>query len=84
MFGKLKKDEVPILYQITNLSKYGLDYFILDSDEYSLFPYEQEVLFRTGSWFDIVEISEEFDENSGVIYFLITLNFIDILKEIHD
>ena len=40
MFRNLKKDEVPVLYQITNLDPKGEWYFKLDSDEYSLFSEE--------------------------------------------
>ncbi len=32
MFTALKKDHVPVLYQITNLFEDGLGYFKLDSD----------------------------------------------------
>ena len=49
---------MPVLYQITNLDKNGMYYFKLDNAEYSLFPYEQEVLLQTGLEFDIIEISE--------------------------
>ena len=58
MFKGLSKDDVPVLYQISNLDEYGLAYFKLDSKEYSLFPYEQEVLLITGLNFEIIEISE--------------------------
>ena len=58
MFKGLSKDDVPVLYQISNLDEYGWYYFKLDSEEYSLFPYEQEVLLLTGLSFEIIEISE--------------------------
>ena len=58
MFRGLSKDVVPVLYQIHNLSGYGFYYFKLDNADYSLFPYEQEVLLWTGLSFDIIEISE--------------------------
>ena len=58
MFRGLSKDVVPVLYQIHNLSEYGFYYFKLDNLDYSLFPNEQEVLLKTGSWFEIIEISE--------------------------
>ena len=58
MFKGLSKDDVPVLYQISNLDDDGWDYFKLDSEEYSLFPYEQEVLLLTGRSFEIIEISE--------------------------
>ncbi|MFN9898412.1 MAG: hypothetical protein ACK55Z_06365 [bacterium] len=54
----MSKDIVPVLYQIHNLSEDGMWYFKLDNADYSLFPNEQEVLLRTGSWFEIIEISE--------------------------
>ena len=56
MFKGLSKDDVPVLYQINNLDKFGYNYFKLDNEEYSLFPYEQEVLLTTGSCFKIIEI----------------------------
>ncbi len=58
MFRGLSKDVVPVLYQIHYLNKDGLEYFKLDNAEYSLFPNEQEVLLKTGSWFEIIEISD--------------------------
>ena len=58
MFKGLIKDDVPVLYQINNLSKKGWGYFKLDGDEYSLFPYEQEVLIENDALFKIIEISE--------------------------
>ena len=58
MFKGLSKDDVPVLYQISNLDEDGYSYFKLDSKEYSLFPYEQEVLLITGLSFEIIEISE--------------------------
>jgi hypothetical protein len=58
MFRALSKDQVSVLYQISHLDKDGLFYFKLDNAEYSLFPYEQEVLLTTGHDFDIIEISE--------------------------
>ena len=54
MFRGLSKDQVPLLYQINNLDKEGWNYFNLDTEEYSLFPYEQEVLIRTGENFEII------------------------------
>ena len=58
MFRGLSKDQVPVLYQINNLDKKGFYYFKLDNEEYSLFPYEKEVLFYSGNLFEIIEISE--------------------------
>ena len=58
MFKGLSKDDVPVLYQISNLWEDGWRYFKLDTNEYSLFPKEQEVLLTTGSFFEIVEIQE--------------------------
>ena len=58
MFRALSKDQVSVLYQISNLDKDGYCYFKLDNAEYSLFPYEQELLLWTGCQFDIIEISE--------------------------
>ena len=59
MFKGLSKDDVPVLYQISNLNEYGYRYYFkLDSEQYSLFPYEQEVLLLTGLSFEIIEISE--------------------------
>ncbi len=58
MFRGLRNDDVPVLYQIHNLCEYGINHFILDNSNYSLFPYEQEVLLVNGSSFKIIEISE--------------------------
>ena len=58
MFRGLSKDQVAVLYQINNLDEDGLLYFKLDNSDYSLLPYEEEVLLRTGTPFEIVEISE--------------------------
>ena len=58
MFNGLKKDDVPVLYQINGLREDGWYYFKLDNADYSIFPYEQEVLLRTGSYFAVLEISE--------------------------
>jgi hypothetical protein len=71
MFYKLNNEKVPVLYKITKFSKEGWGYFRLDSDEYSLFPTEKEVLFRTGSLFDIIDISEEVHESNGIKYILV-------------
>ena len=72
------------MYQITNLSQKGWLYFKLDNDEYSLFSYEQEVLFFTGTLLEIIEISEEFNEDTGIIYFLVQLKLHDLLSENYD
>lgn len=53
MFNGIKKEDVPVLYQITGLSKYG-KYFKLNSGEYSNFPNEKEVLLITGLRFNII------------------------------
>ena len=58
MFKGLSNNDVPVLYQIHNLREDGWEYFKLDTAEYSLFPYEQEVLLLTGAEFDIIDISE--------------------------
>ena len=58
MFRGLSKDQVSVLYKISNLREDGFNYFNLDNTEYSLFPYEQEVLLLTGCNFDIIDISE--------------------------
>ena len=58
MLRGMSKDKVPVLYQISNLSEDGYHYFKLDNADYSLFPYEQEVLLYTGLYFRIIDISE--------------------------
>ena len=58
MFFGLNKDDIAVLYQINNLSENGRRYFKLDNSDYTLFPYEQEVLMVTGSLFTIIDISE--------------------------
>ena len=57
MFGKLNKDEIAVLYKITDLDEKGFDYFKLDSQEYAMFLQEEEILLVTGSPFKILEIS---------------------------
>ena len=75
MFGQQKENEVAVLYQITNLSSLGYSYFKLDSPEYSLFSYEQEVLFVNGTFFHIEHISEEILNDKK--YYLVQLKFHD-------
>ena len=58
MFRGLSKDDVPVLFQINNLREDGENYFNLDSSDYSLFTYEQEVLLAKGRYLKIIEISE--------------------------
>ena len=58
MFRGLNKDQVAVLYKINNLDEDGLLYFKLDNEDYSLFPYEEEVLLSAGYNFEIIEISE--------------------------
>jgi hypothetical protein len=57
MFAGLNNKDVPVLFQISNLRDDGYYYFKLD-EEYSLFPYEQEVLLSISSCFKIIQISE--------------------------
>ena len=38
MFRGLNQDDVPVLYEIYNLNKNGFNYFILDNEDYTLFP----------------------------------------------
>ena len=59
MFRGLSKDVVPVLYQIHNLDERGDYYFKLDNADYSLFSCEEEVLFDTRLYFEIIEISEK-------------------------
>ena len=53
MFNGIKKEDVPVLYKITGLSKYG-KYFKLNTKDYSRFPNEKEVLLITGLRFNII------------------------------
>ncbi len=66
MFTGLNKEDVSVLYQINNLNKDGYGYFKLDNADYSLFPYEQEVLLWNRLYFSILKISEE--EHQGRKY----------------
>ncbi len=66
MFKELNKENVPVLYKINGLDGRGSDYFNLDNADYSLFPYEQEVLLNTGFYFRIIEISRK--EHQGRKY----------------
>ncbi len=65
MLKELSEDDVPVLYQIQNLSEDGYSYFKLDNEDYSSFPHEQEVLLITDK-FRIIEISEK--EHEGRKY----------------
>ena len=56
MFKNLKKDCVPELFQITELSEDGSSCFYLDSYEYSIFPKEQEILICTGVKFNVMGV----------------------------
>jgi hypothetical protein len=56
MFRGLSLEEIPVLYQISNLCERGESYFKLDNEDYSLFPYEKEVLLDTHSKFTIIDI----------------------------
>ena len=58
MFKDLTQEVVPVLYEIKGLSKKGYEYFILDNPDYSLFPYEKEVLLCSSSEFFMEGISE--------------------------
>jgi hypothetical protein len=73
----LSKDDVPVLYQINNLNERGWLYFKLDSEEYSLFPYEHEVLLNPGSEFEIIEQVIEFSSQTLVLI----IEFHEILKQ---
>ena len=75
MFGKLKKDELPVLFEITNLSKKSYEYFKFNSDEYSLFSYEQEVLLITG--YHVNEILEQYDKDSRTFFLVQLKHFIN-------
>ncbi len=74
MFTGLKKEDVPVLCKIYDLNENGWSYFKLDNADCSLFPYEQEVLLRTGSKFTILKISEK--EHQGRKY-----SFVQLIKE---
>ena len=58
MFRNLNNDEVPVLIQITNINKNGLNYIKLDNLNYSLFIQEEEVLIKDNVLFCIDDISE--------------------------
>ena len=53
MHRGIKNNEVPVLFQIRNLDDRGFYYFKLDSEEYSIFPGEKEVLLSSGIKFNI-------------------------------
>ena len=61
MFNKIKKEDVPVLYQIIGLKKgnYTNTFFNLDTHDYTLFPEEKEILLKNGQQFKILEISEK-------------------------
>ena len=62
MFYNLKKDEEAVLFEISNLNQNGLHYFVLEGQDYTVFPSEKEFLLQTGMSFDIHQISEEENE----------------------
>ena len=70
MINGVKKNDVPILFQFSNLDDNGMFYFQLDSDDYSIYPDEKEVLLDTGMRFDIIKISKHVHE-CGLTYQLI-------------
>ena len=63
MLKQLKKGDVPVLYEITGLRGNGMNYFKLNSKEYTIFPNEKEVLLSTGLYFDIVDIQQKQHHN---------------------
>ncbi len=63
-----KNDDISVLYQISGLNEDGYRYFRLDTKEYSNFPYEKEVLLRTGQKFQILQISQEKHDDWGEYY----------------
>ena len=58
MFNQLKSTDVPVLYQINGIRSDGYCYFRLNMKEYATFLDEKEVLFCSGMWFKIIDISE--------------------------
>ena len=58
MFNQLKSTDVPVLYQINGIRSDGYDYFRLNMKEYATFLNEKEVLFISGEYFNIIDISE--------------------------
>jgi hypothetical protein len=57
MFKGISNQNIPVLYQISNINEKGKYYFKLDNAYYLLFPYEQEVLLLTDNNSKIHEIS---------------------------
>ena len=47
------------MFQISGLSKYGSYYFKMDSEEFSLYVHEQEILLYDGSKYEITNITEK-------------------------
>ena len=58
MFKGISNQNIPLLYQISNINEKGKYYFKLDNVNYLLFLYEQEVLLLTDSNSKIHKISE--------------------------
>ena len=56
MKRQLKYEDVPVLFIIYNLDERGFQYFKLDTEEYSIFKNENEVLIQSGIKFDIIDI----------------------------
>ena len=49
----------------------GYNYFELDSEDYSIFPYEKEILLRDGLKFNIKSIKVEYDEETDKEFYLV-------------
>jgi hypothetical protein len=48
MIKNLTNNQIPVLFEISNLPKDGTDYFKLDEEDFTLFKEEKEVLLRDG------------------------------------
>lgn len=58
MLNGLRKNDQPVMFQISGLSKFGNYYFKMDSEEFSLYVHEQEILLYDGSKYEITNITE--------------------------
>ena len=48
MLKNLKRNEIAVLLEISNLPANGCNYFKLDKEDYTLFKTEKEVLIKDG------------------------------------
>ena len=61
------------MLQIKGLSQYGSYYFNMDSEEFSLYTHEQEILLYDGSKYEIINITEQIHQPTLIKFLLVEL-----------